>query len=91
MTRQQYTLKGVDPEAIELMRTAARHEGMKIGAWVSARLKEAANRSLQLGDISVEIILPTDDRLQKIENELAEIARIQRTIMAAMLEKGTSK
>lgn len=45
-TKRQYTLKGVESETVELMRSAAKHEGMKIGSWVSARLKEAANNAL---------------------------------------------
>ena len=44
--KRQYTLKGVEAEAVELMRAAADREGMKIGAWVSMRLREAANRAL---------------------------------------------
>lgn len=45
---RQYTLKGVEAEAIDLMRSAASRDGMKIGAWVSLRLKQAAQDSLQL-------------------------------------------
>jgi uncharacterized protein YfeS len=44
--RQQYTLKGVETEAVELMRLAASSQGVKIGHWVSERLKEAAKRAL---------------------------------------------
>lgn len=44
--KRQYTIKGIEAEAIDLMRAAATKEGMKIGAWVSARMKEAASRSL---------------------------------------------
>jgi hypothetical protein len=44
--KRQYTVKGIDVDAISMMRDAARKDGMKIGAWVSARMKEAAFRSL---------------------------------------------
>ena len=44
--RRQYTLKGVEVEAIRLMREAAHKEGMKIGSWVSLRMREAAERAL---------------------------------------------
>jgi len=44
--RRQYTIKGIEDEAIELMRSAAQSEGMKIGPWVSQRMKEAAKKSL---------------------------------------------
>lgn len=46
----QYTIKGIERRSIELMRDAARGEGMKIGAWVSKRLKEAAVASLSEED-----------------------------------------
>lgn len=45
--RRQYTLKGVESEAIELMREAAQTQGRKIGHWVSEKLKEAAVQSLE--------------------------------------------
>lgn len=44
--RLQYTLKGVEKRSLELMRDAARADGMKIGAWVSKRMREAAESSL---------------------------------------------
>ena len=44
--KRQYTIKGIEAEAIELVRDAARRDGMKIGAWISSRMKEAAFRSL---------------------------------------------
>lgn len=44
--RRQYTLKGVEPEAVDLMRLAADAQGMKIGHWVSDRIKEAARKAL---------------------------------------------
>ncbi|HMI19771.1 MAG TPA: hypothetical protein VK533_09520 [Sphingomonas sp.] len=46
-SRRQYTLKGVEAEAIALMRDAARQEGMKIGSWVSLRMREAAEKALR--------------------------------------------
>jgi hypothetical protein len=44
--RRQYTLKGVESEAVDLMRLAADAQGMKIGHWVSDRIKEAAKKAL---------------------------------------------
>lgn len=46
-SRRQYTLKGVESDAIELMRQAANVQGMKIGHWVSDRIKEAAIKALK--------------------------------------------
>jgi hypothetical protein len=45
-SKRQYTLKGIEVETIQLMRDAASKEGMKIGSWVSLRMKEAAERAL---------------------------------------------
>jgi hypothetical protein len=42
----QYTIKGIEKRSVDLMRSAAKVEGMKIGAWVSRRLREAAEASL---------------------------------------------
>jgi hypothetical protein len=44
--RRQYTLKGVEADVIRLMRNAASKEGMKIGSWVSLRMREAAEKAL---------------------------------------------
>jgi hypothetical protein len=62
----QYTIKGIERRSIELMRDAARQEGMKIGAWVSRRLREAAEASLadQEPDYSREL-LANANQLQK--------------------------
>jgi hypothetical protein len=63
--RRQYTLKGVEAETINMMRDAARKDGMKIGAWVSSRMREAAFRSLNDevqtdgdGNVSTAVVEP---------------------------------
>jgi CO/xanthine dehydrogenase FAD-binding subunit len=82
--RTQYTIKGIDPEAVTLMRMAAHKEGMKIGVWVSARMKEAAQKSLsiQVGQCAVQPLSAeqVEDRLAQIEATLATIAEAQRRI-----------
>jgi hypothetical protein len=60
--RRQYTLKGVEAETLELMRDAARKEGMKIGSWVSVRMREAAQRAL-------EAETARDERIRADEHE----------------------
>lgn len=42
----QYTIKGIERRSVDLMRDAAKQDGMKIGAWVSRRMREAAQASL---------------------------------------------
>lgn len=48
----QYTLKGVEKRSLDLMRSAAQADGMKIGAWVSKRMREAAEASLASSVVS---------------------------------------
>src|SRR5690242_15341802 len=50
--KRQYTLKGIEADTIRLMRFAANKEGMKIGSWVSLRMKEAAERALSNSNVS---------------------------------------
>ena len=47
--KRQYTVKGIDTDTVELMRAAAKVDGMKISSWISSRMKEAAERSLSTG------------------------------------------
>lgn len=54
--RRQYTLKGVEADTIRLMRYAASKEGMKIGSWVSLRMREAAQRALADNAVSQSLI-----------------------------------
>ena len=99
--RTQYTVKGIDRDTVDLMRGAARKDGMKIGAWVSAKLREAAHRSFgaggsdsdpaalldHLSKLMLEYQEQSDQRLRKIENELLEITSGQRTIMNKVISK----
>lgn len=73
-SRRQYTLKGIENETIELMRDAARKEGMKIGSWVSTRMKEAAERALasDTGIDAQDIRIPQDDSKDDVIQALAE-------------------
>ncbi len=65
--RRQYTLKGVEADTIKLMRYAANKEGMKIGSWVSLRMREAAERALAKDSAT----LPASENLScpNVDNE----------------------
>ncbi|MBX7526628.1 hypothetical protein [Qipengyuania vesicularis] len=54
--RRQYTLKGVEQEAVDLMRLAADAKGMKIGHWVSDRIKDAAKKALTENEKQRELL-----------------------------------
>jgi hypothetical protein len=98
--RQQYTIKGIETETLDLMRTAARKQGMKVGAWVSARLREAANKALagQADAASDELVelrehirrieenqLQERESLRLIQEELSGMLRAQNSIMSKIL------
>jgi hypothetical protein len=100
--RRQYTLKGVEAEAIDLMRSAAHREGMKINAWVSYRLREAAERTLAKDDSpSSKTIMSASElpgtpgdvdtawlvaRIHDLEREVQEMNKTQRLLMVKLLE-----
>jgi hypothetical protein len=98
--KKQYTIKGIEGRTVELMRFAARKEGMKVGAWVAARLQEAADRALKGEDNNPEIAelrehirriedtqREEQERLVNIQSELTAIVRSQNSIMACILSK----
>lgn len=74
--RRQYTLKGVEAETIRLMRYAASKEGMKIGSWVSLRMREAAERALSescrqkvdIGSVDSNVVADQADLIETIRN-----------------------
>ncbi len=98
--RRQYTIKGIENETLDLMRTAARKQGMRVGAWVSARLREAADRALHGEDSKWknEMVELRDhirrieesqkeeaQRLRAIQDELSGMIRAQHCIMTRIL------
>jgi hypothetical protein len=92
----QYTLKGIEQETVTLMRDAAQQEGMKIGAWVSTRMKEAAMRALGSPEVDAgrnhalasthQSSSETEERLRRIEEEIFEITKAQRAILTNLVE-----
>jgi membrane carboxypeptidase/penicillin-binding protein len=98
-SKQQYTIKGIETETLELMRTAARKQGMKVGAWVSARLREAANKALANSEVSSDELAELREHIRRIEqnqleereslrciqDELSGMLRAQNSIMSKIL------
>jgi len=64
---RQWTLKGLAPETVEVSRGAAKRSGMKLNAWVSRALEQAAT-----GNVS----LPDDGR--KTDTDVEGVATLQR-------------
>jgi hypothetical protein len=80
--RLQYTLKGVEKRSLDLMRDAARADGMKIGAWVSRHMREAAEASLAVKSHAKELRsewrqdgLPSNASARDGQNNVEEIVR----------------
>ena len=86
-SRRQYTLKGVEQEAIELMRLAADAQGMKIGHWVSDRLKEAAKRALVDADRQRDVLRRIVGDAEGQDYALQEFPRETSVDNAALLER----
>jgi hypothetical protein len=98
--KQQYTIKGIETETVELMRSAAKKQGMKVGAWVSTRLRDAARKALadesetsgeelaQLRDYILRIENNQQEertRLREIQDELNGMLRTQNAIMSRII------
>lgn len=70
----QDTIAGVEARTRELMERAARHDGMKISEWVSSRLREAAQRSLDPANRSTAnpsgdfVLVPRADAQALLDN-----------------------
>ena len=88
-SRRQYTLKGVDVEAVRLMRDAASKEGMKIGSWVSLRMREAAERALSAQSVSRPAASGKAPDVQSEEVVVAvqQLVKIYETQIAATNER----
>lgn len=98
---RQYTIKGIDAETLERMRLAARKQGMKVGAWLSARIREAADQAIaeegtareQLATLREHIARIEKNqeqeqcRLVVIQTELSELMRAQHSMMSQLLSK----
>jgi hypothetical protein len=99
-SKRQYTIKGIETETLDLMRTAARKQGMKVGAWVSARLREAADKALSvqqsrkddgLAELREHIQRIEENQIQEreslrsIQQELNGMLRAQNSIMSKIL------
>lgn len=77
-SKRQYTLKGVEDETINLMRVAASKEGMKIGSWVSLRVKEAAERALADSPVNSVSSISNPDSPGDLISELCNVINAQR-------------
>jgi len=92
-----WTIRKIDLETIEKTKLAANKSGMKIGAWVDAKLSEAANSSLEetispLKDelktlshqIDKNLNSSADERIKSIEENLAQLIKGQHSIFLAL-------
>lgn len=96
--RLQYTIKGIERRSVELMRSAAKQDGMKIGVWVSRRMREAAEASLDgrapsyasqeepadahVGEPASKEVL---DALRTLQREIEAIRENQKLLIAGLI------
>lgn len=84
-----WTIRKIDTETIEQTKAAARKSGMKIGAWVDLKLREAACSSLDIKDSQSDLATdldhivnalddldgnPYNDQIDRIESELIKFS-----------------
>ena len=101
-TKVQYTVKGIQRQTVEAMREAANREGMKIGSWVSVRLREAAERSLSSSeDFGAVNLAELHDAIhemkalvsqytlvsEEIQREISDLGKFQKTMMTLLIER----
>lgn len=69
---RQWTLKGLAPETVEVSRDAAKRSGMKLNAWVSRALEQAATGSVVLPQNSTKPAVDSQgiDTIQRISEEI---------------------
>jgi hypothetical protein len=90
-TSRQWTLKGLAPETVEVSRDAARRSGMKLNAWVSRALENAAgaNDATSVPNDLQNQPRESNDTLQCIKAELVRL-RAQSEDMQSTVNTMTS-
>jgi hypothetical protein len=63
----QWTVKGLDRQALELSRMAARKRGMKFGAWVAQALRTAAIEEADKEATNADILL---NKISEVESKI---------------------
>jgi hypothetical protein len=73
-TSRQWTLKGLAPETVEVSRDAAKRSGMKLNAWVSRALANAAVGADFTGQASAALNSNiSNDKIEVIMDELLRL------------------
>lgn len=105
-SKVQYTVKGIQRQTVEAMREAANREGMKIGSWVSVRLREAAERSLSasedFGAVNLAELHEAIHEMkalvsqytlvsEEIQKEISDLGKFQRSMMTLLIERTQAK
>ncbi len=101
--RLQYTIKGIEKRSVDLMRTAAKRDGMKIGAWISMRMREAAEASLKDGEPSYlvnsasrsmaetngpDVSAIVLERIEALHQEIDRLRQNQDLLISGLISKG---
>ncbi|MDP4575589.1 hypothetical protein Q9K02_10615 [Qipengyuania sp. G39] len=90
----QYTIKGIERRSVDLMRSAAKQDGMKIGAWVSRRMREAAQASLDGRDSSYSKDITSAshdsskellDAIRALSQEIEAVKENQRLLISGLI------
>jgi hypothetical protein len=82
---RQWTLKGLAPEIVEVSREAAKRSGMRLNAWVSRALEQAAvPQSATPCQATSDTPTASSDMVQRIQEEVlrlrAESTEMRKTV-----------
>jgi hypothetical protein len=71
---RQWTLKGLAPETVEVSREAAKRSGMKLNAWVSRALEQAAAPETGVrSEESRSLVSAPEDTVRQMKEELVRL------------------
>ena len=103
--KKSWTVRQVNTDTIEMVKEAAGSEGMKLGAWVDAQLRQAAVAKLQNGghslaenlaqvssEVEAEILRTQQKKFEELNEGLNRVIQGQHslfTLVASMIEKNS--
>ncbi|WP_342643974.1 hypothetical protein [Rhodoligotrophos ferricapiens] len=80
-----WSIKGIDPEAREAAKEAARKSGLTLGQWLTAKIMETAQEPVQGSQPAALISGNIQRKLDGLEERLAELTRQQQQTAAGRL------
>ena len=88
---RQWTLKGMPTETVEVTRDAAKRSGMKLNAWVSKALEQAASSNVQHlslsdGRSSEEFVAYIKDEISQLRAQTEDMKNTVNSMSSILLK-----